>query len=73
MTPLVAALLLWAAATALALLLINAHTKLSKIRVLYDARCEATTNHCTDGEEMFLADLGAILNGEDDYRNMRSL
>lgn len=38
--------------------------KLARIDSLYEARCAATVNKWTEGEEMFLADLSMVLNDE---------
>lgn len=39
--------------------------KLQKLRLLYEKRREATVNDFTDDEEMFLADISIVLEGED--------
>lgn len=39
--------------------------KLHKLRLLYEKRREATVNDFTDDEEMFLADISIVLEGED--------
>lgn len=44
----------------------EAQDKLQKIHALYTKRCEETVDDYTDGEEMFLADLSMILEGEDE-------
>jgi len=46
--------------------LIAAWGKLDKIKDLYHQRCAATVDNYTGGEEMFLADLNMILEGEDE-------
>lgn len=39
--------------------------KLQKIAHLYEKRCEATVNDFTEDEELFLANISMVLNGED--------
>lgn len=46
--------------------MVKAHQKLDKIYALYTKRCEETVTEFTDGEEIFLADLSMILEGEDE-------
>lgn len=40
--------------------------KLAKVRKLYEQRCAETVDESTEGEELFLSDLRAVLDGNDD-------